>query len=321
MSAAAGGDAAQLLDLADGPEVRIEKISFYSDGLRLAGVLVAPVDTTAGGHAGLVCSHGWSGAVNFRALPLLGRLAQAGYVSICLDHRGFGESEGVRARCDPAEQVRDTSAAATYLASREEVDPGRLGVLGASFGGAIAVAAAAADRRLGAAVAMVPMGNGAEWLEHLNDAMGPNVWSELQAELAEDDKRRVLTGSGARVPMTTLMPLPPNPALDAEAAIMAAAYPDGYPLENASLARDFSPEDVAGKIAPRALLVISTADDVVIPAAQSERIFANAGEPKALHVFPEGNHGGPLGPLVDQTAKLTIEFLGQHLAAGGTSRE
>jgi hypothetical protein len=40
-----------------------------------------------------------------------------------------------------------------------------------------------------------------------------------------------------------------------------------------------------------------------------------------LHVFPEGNHGGPLGPLVDQTAKLTIEFLGQHLAAGGTSRE
>src|SRR5262249_24607080 len=164
-----------------------------------------------------------------------GRLAQAGYVCICLDHRGFGESEGVRARCDPAEQVRDVSATATYLTSRDEIDPTRLGVLGASFGGAITVAAAAGDRRFGAAEAagaIVPMGDGAEWLEHLNDAMGPNTWAELQVELAEDDERRVLTGTGARVPMTKLMPLPPNPALRAEVAIMAAAYPDGYPLEN-----------------------------------------------------------------------------------------
>ncbi|MFD2351165.1 hypothetical protein ACFSTC_20290 [Nonomuraea ferruginea] len=35
---------------------------------------------------------------------------------LALDHRGFGRSEGARLRCDPYEQVRDVSNAATYLA-------------------------------------------------------------------------------------------------------------------------------------------------------------------------------------------------------------
>jgi uncharacterized protein len=138
----AAAAAADPLSLPPGPPVRTETVHFYSDGWRLQGVLVAPGSPCASRPVvpaapwpALVCSHGWSGAVNFRVLPLAARLAQAGYPTLVIDHRGFGGSEGPRARCDPREQVRDMSAAATYLAQRPDVDATALAAIGASFGG------------------------------------------------------------------------------------------------------------------------------------------------------------------------------------------
>jgi len=301
------------LGLPPGPPVRTETVHFYSDGWRLQGVLVAPGVPCASGKVvppapwpALVCSHGWSGAVNFRVLPLAARLARAGYLMLVIDHRGFGGSEGPRARCDPREQVRDMSAAATYLAQRPDVDAAALGAIGASFGGAIAIAAAAADQRFMACVAIVALGSGRRWLRELH---GEARWAGLTERLAADEVARVLTGVGERVELSVLMPLPPSPAAEAEADLVRRAYPGGYPLENAGLALDFAPEDAAAKIAPRALCLITTADDAVIPASHSRAIHARAGEPKVLHVLPEGNHGGPLGPLVDTTAELTAAFL------------
>jgi uncharacterized protein len=308
------------LILPPGPPVRTETVHFYSDGWRLQGVLVAPGTPCASGPQispapwpALVCSHGWSGAVNFRVLPLAGRLARAGYLTLVIDHRGFGGSDGPRARCDPREQVRDMSAAATYLAQRPDVDAAALGAIGASFGGGIALAAAAADQRFLACVAIVALGSGRRWLRGLH---GEEDWSALTERLAADEVARVLTGVGERVEFSELMPLPPSPAAEAEAALIRRAYPGGYPAENAALALDFAPEDEAAKIAPRAVCLVTTADDSVIPASHSRAIHAGAGEPKVLHVLPEGNHAGPLGPLVDTTAGVTIAFLADALRPG-----
>jgi pimeloyl-ACP methyl ester carboxylesterase len=321
-TATAADGEADPLDLPPGPPVRTETVHFYSDGWRLQGVLVAPGSPSASGSAvppapgpALVCSHGWSGAVNFRALPLAGRLAQAGYLTLVIDHRGFGGSEGPRARCDPREQVRDMVNAATYLAQRPDVNPLALGAIGASFGGGIALAAAAADQRFRACVGIVAPGSAQRWLRGLHGEAG---WAALTERLAADEIARVRTGAGQRVAMPVLMPMPPSPAADAEAELMARAYPAGYPLENGALALNFAPEDEVAKFAPRALCLITTADDSVIPASHSRTIHARAGEPKVLHVLPEGNHGGPLGPLVDTTAKLTTAFLADALGPGRT---
>jgi len=299
------------LDLPEGPAADAEIVHFYSDGLRLRGVLVTPRER-AGNLPAVIASHGWSGAVNFRVLPLAGRLAQRGYAVLALDHRGFGGSEGARLRCDPCEQVRDVSNAATYLASIPGVDASALAVMGASFGGAIAVAAAAADERLAACVALVPLADGRRWLQGLH---GPGAWPGFLARLAEDDTRRVRTGSGVRVPLSTLMPLPPSPALDAENEHIAAIYPEGYPLENARLALGFSPERLIPAIAPRAVCLIHTGDDTVIPPEHAHALHARAGEPRELHLLPHGGHGGPMGALVDTTADLTATFLDTHLKA------
>jgi uncharacterized protein len=285
------------------PPVRHEPVSFDSDGLRLSGVLVRPAERP-GPHPAVVLSHGWSGAVNHRVLPLAEGLAAAGYLSVALDHRGFGGSEGTRARSDPAEQVRDVSAAVTWLAARDDVDASAIGVGGASFGGAIAVAAAARDDRLRACVAIVPVGDGARWLAGLH---GEDSWPMLHQWARSQPTERV--------PLSVMMPLPPSPAATAEAALIAEAQPAGYPLENLLLAAAFSPESEAAAIAPRALCVIGTADDSVVPVAHAERVHALAGEPKELHVLPSGDHGGPLGPLVATTTALVVAFLDRHLSS------
>lgn len=286
-----------------------EAVELFSDGFRLHGTRIAPADLSRPAPA-LVISHGWSGAVNERVIPLARRLAELGYVALAIDHRGFGASEGPRARCDPAGQVRDLSNALTLLASDDHVDADALGVVGVSFGGAVAVAAGAADERARATVSIVGMGDAGRWLRSLRT---PAEWTELQKRVAEDQVSIIRTGRGANVDFSLLMPLPASEAVDAELAIMRGRYSDGYPLENLHLAAGFRPEDVVDRLAPRALCLVTCGDDTVVAPSESQAMFERAGEPKVLEVFPEGGHGGPLGPLVDRTVAVVAAFLDRHL--------
>src|SRR5712692_12030055 len=72
-------------------------------------------------------------------------LVGLGYVALRFDMRGCGESEGVRGRVICLEQVEDTRNAVSYLASSIEIDAKRIGVLGHSFGAAVAVYAAGVE--------------------------------------------------------------------------------------------------------------------------------------------------------------------------------
>lgn len=292
-------------------DVTEESVTFHSDGLRLAATLVAPAH--ADGAPGLVMSHGWSGAVNHRQLPLARKLAESGYVSLVLDHRGFGDSEGPRARCVPELQVRDVASGLTYLGARADVDADALGIVGVSFGGAIAIGAGARDPRAKAVASIVGIGNGERWLRSLRPF---HQWCELRDRIEADRVARATTGVGERVDFTVLMPGPDAPAIQAEYETMRAAQPDGYPLENAFHAMTYRPEELIGSIAPRAVALIGCADDTVVPVDETVAMYEAAGEPRTLVVFPEGNHGGPLGPLVDDTAAALVAFLDPHLRPG-----
>jgi alpha-beta hydrolase superfamily lysophospholipase len=48
-------------------------------------------------------------------LPVPERLAAHGYVALAFDHRGFGRSEGTRARLIPWEQAEDMVRAASGM--------------------------------------------------------------------------------------------------------------------------------------------------------------------------------------------------------------
>jgi uncharacterized protein len=67
------------------------------------------------------------------------RLAQNGIASLRIDFRGSGESAGSMVEASLHSYIDDADAALQYLFSLKEINPLRIGILGFSLGGAIAM--------------------------------------------------------------------------------------------------------------------------------------------------------------------------------------
>lgn len=104
----------------------------------------------------VVMAHGLSGTRRDRLGPFAERFAAAGVAALLFDHRGFGDSGGEPDRFEPARQLEDWRAAIAYARSLPGIDAERVATFGSSMGGGNALAAAAADRRVAAAISQVP---------------------------------------------------------------------------------------------------------------------------------------------------------------------
>ncbi|MFD7095491.1 alpha/beta hydrolase family protein, partial [Streptomyces xanthophaeus] len=133
-----------------------------------------PVDTsyfTAGGthkRPAVLLGHGFGGSKDdVRAQAE--QLARDGYAVLTWSARGFGRSGGRIGLNDPAYEVKDVSRLVDWLAARPEVqldgdgDP-RVGMSGASYGGAVALLAAGHDRRVDAIAPQITYWNLADSL-------------------------------------------------------------------------------------------------------------------------------------------------------------
>jgi alpha-beta hydrolase superfamily lysophospholipase len=104
----------------------------------------------------VVLAHGLSGTRRDRLGPFAERFAQAGLAALVFDHRGFGDSGGERDAFVPARQLADWRAAIAFARSLPKIDPDRVVTFGSSMGGGNALAAAAGDPRVAAAISQVP---------------------------------------------------------------------------------------------------------------------------------------------------------------------
>ncbi len=104
----------------------------------------------------VVMAHGLSGTRRDRLGPFAERFADAGVAALLFDHRGFGDSGGEPDLFHPARQLEDWRAAIAFARSLPGVDPDRVATFGSSMGGGNALAAAAGDRRIAAAISQVP---------------------------------------------------------------------------------------------------------------------------------------------------------------------
>ncbi len=104
----------------------------------------------------ILLAHGFGetkGAVRGQARAL----AQAGFAVLTWSARGFGTSTGQTALDSPDYEVKDTEQLVTWLAGQPRIrldrpgDP-RVGIAGASYGGGLALLAAAYDHRIDATV-------------------------------------------------------------------------------------------------------------------------------------------------------------------------
>src|SRR5260370_19075462 len=91
-------------------------------------------------------------------IPVLGELANvladAGVITLRYDKRGVGQSGGRLESSSLPDYADDVRSAIKVLAARPDVDPKRIVVIGHSEGGAVALIAAANDKRI-AAVALI----------------------------------------------------------------------------------------------------------------------------------------------------------------------
>ena len=125
-----------------------ERVVFQADGLDLVGHLHLPSDDTGAALPALVLTGPFTGVKEQVVGTYARRMAEAGFVALAFDHRGFGESEGARQHEDAAGKFADLRAGVGFLAAHPVVDPGRIGLLGICLGGGYAVRAAAFDPRV-----------------------------------------------------------------------------------------------------------------------------------------------------------------------------
>ena len=290
-----------------------QPISFFSEGVRLAGDLFLPGDLAPGERrAGIVLCHGYTG-VRSLYLPDNARvLAEAGYVVLTFDYKGWGDSEGPRARLAPYGRVIDAQAALTTLAAQPMVDSERLGLYGTSYGGSTVVWVAAIDPRVMCVVSVVGVGNGRRWMRSVRR---PDEYHDLLERSAADRARRAATGQSEFVERSEIL------LADRQSAELAAAARRGnpgaineIPIEFVDDTLGFNPEWVVDKIAPRPALFITTSGDRLVPPEESEAMYSQAGEPKKLVVLPGwGHYEVYTGECFRRVMEATLAWYREHL--------
>jgi pimeloyl-ACP methyl ester carboxylesterase len=85
---------------------------------------------------------------------LAGALADAGFLAVRYDKRGFGQSGGRAESATLADYAEDVRAVVKWLGSRSDVDQKRIAVVGHSEGAMVALMAAAREKKISAVVSV-----------------------------------------------------------------------------------------------------------------------------------------------------------------------
>ncbi|MFD5116722.1 alpha/beta fold hydrolase [Streptomyces sp. NPDC058391] len=240
----------------------------------------ARIDTSyftagSGRRPAVLIGHGFGGSKNdVRAQAE--KLARDGYAVLTWSARGFGKSTGEIGLNDPDHEVKDVSRIIDWLAKRPEVrldadgDP-RVGVTGASYGGAVSLLAAGYDKRVDAIAPQITYWN-------LADALFPNgVFKKLWAGIFFS------TGGGC----TTFE----KQLCEMYQRVAVAGKPDAAARE---LLEQRSPAAVGDRIDVPALIVQGQSDSL-FPLGQADamaKAISGNGAPVDVDWMAGGHDGG-----------------------------
>jgi dienelactone hydrolase len=153
----------------DSAEYSVAKVVFESAGWDVYALLLEPKKFQLP-RPGVVLLPG-AGVSKEAELPVAREIAKLGYAVIVPDYRGLGETGGVVPTLEGDYNnflegkisvqhlfIVDALIAADVLSTRESVDPNNIILMGESFGGRIALIAAAIDPRMKGAVAISAAG-------------------------------------------------------------------------------------------------------------------------------------------------------------------
>jgi uncharacterized protein len=262
-----------------------QRVSLKLNNLNLAGVVRVPEGVAPRERRpALIVLHGFGSNMNAGNVQLpCAMFEQHGYVTLRFDMPGCGESDGEKGRLICLEQVEAVRSAVTLLGGHANVDPDHIGVMGSSFGAAVAIYAGGVEKRLAAVISASGWGHGERKFRGQHPT--PEGWAKFTAMLTEGKRHRERAGQSLMVPRYDIVPIPEH----LRGHVVAGSV-QMFPAETAQSMFDFRAEDVVGNIAPRPLLLLHSATDSVTPTEQSIAMFARAGQPTELHLFADTDH-------------------------------
>jgi len=292
-----------------------ERISYYSDGLKLSGILSTP-DNSRGRHPGVVLVPGFMSTADAFFPGFAEELNAAGFVSLTMDFRGFGESEGVRGEVIPYLQIYDASNAISYLQSRPEVNPEKIAILGVSLGGGEVAYIAARDRRVKAVASMVLVGDG---VRRMRKFRTEEQWQTLMQKVQEDRINRAVTGKSKefhgflKSGTDSVLIMPP----DLTSSLKEAEQVEDDKGNNTTLATvdgwlAYKPEEIIDKVSPTPILFVQAEKDE-LEADDADILYRKAKEPKKLFTLKDGVHFDVYGKRTNEAMKPVLEWFNQYL--------
>ena len=268
-------------------------VTFYSDGIRLEGVILTPQGARPGERRPTVLiNSGLFGLKEWVPARWWPQFLEAGFTCMAFDYRGFGASDGERGRIFPEEEIRDVINAVTFLREQPEVDPHAIGTMGWGLGGGIVISAAARDARV-AAVASV---NGPGDVGRVTrDGVPYAAWLDLQDRLVADRVQRVITGESRRIPYQEITY--PDGTFERDAGQLRKDMSElgteptpEFTLESADAYYAFRPELEVASVSPRPVLIVHGTRNRYMPIDEARRVYELAREPKTLMEIEGAEH-------------------------------
>lgn len=286
------------------------EVTVWSQGVRLAGDIYSPSsmaeDETL---PGILLVPGWGGNKENLGKNYAPYFAEAGFIVLAFDFKGWGESDGpllasgklqpseelvesavsashIRKIVNPFSMSADVRAALHYLGGEPNVMPDNLGIWGTSMGGALALVSATSDGRIKA------------YVNQMGPVNYPYNLKQLPAALMRQAETRVARGE-----------MPPYPGPESKGDPRLRGYPDWATLKRFEPLADLNQLEAA-------TLIIDAEDETLFDPAMNGGYMFNAIKdrlPSRYITYPGGHYDMYKGENLGKARQEALAWFVQYL--------
>lgn len=259
------------------------QVTMRSGESKLFGVLHRPTHIEVQTPA-VVIVHGFAShkvGTNRSWVLLAEALRKAGVAVLRFDQRGFGDSEGDFSQLAISDMLDDIQVALAYMQKLEGIDRERIALFGSSFGGALAVIAAAQAQFVRALALWAPVASGPLWIAD---------WFKANPELAASPDPGKVLSHYRGIPLSRL-------------------FQEEF--------KRFSAIDALEKLGKLPILHMHGEEDTIIP-LQHQRAYQLARKEATAEstfiTYPKTNHFLGNEAILPEAIKMYVEWLSQQFA-------